>query len=1473
MSIKGFVDLNRRFVHADRCDPDESQDYARELGLIDGTLGWEDLLKRRRVVLLAEGGAGKTRELEHQAQQRRVAGEFAFFATLQNVARVGLETALQASLQQLKAWRGSSQPAYFFLDSIDEAKSAQIRLREALESISRGIQGAEVRAHVVVTGRLSDWEARADLLQLEQVLPLPAEDLALAPIEGRALIAQMVRHEKTPPSPPAEVPLIVRLNELDKPRIRKFAESQEVQDVEDFLVAIEQADLWRFARRPLDLGWLIDEWRQRKAFEPLATMLERSLRYRLRETDQHRGRQHTLDEQKGFEALERIGAALVLQKLEYIEVPDSTLDLTEQRRGVRLSEVLHEWPERDRVLLINRAVFDPLVSGLVRLHNDNRGEVRGFLAARWFKRLLSANRSYGSISDLLFRSTYEVELIVPSLRQTVAWLSIWDERIAREALRRDPSLLMNAGDPGSLSFTTRASILRRVAAGTRGRRHFEYASADHLKRLVHEDLAPLMRELSEQLEDSVAGRMMLFLLIELGHLESCADLAVRAAHRRWRDPFTAVFSGRALMTVGSGADRRCYAQHVIDRVDVLDPTVVWDAVEQLFPQEMSVAELIGILTKLNLTSDEHWRFDSLFKTLPARLTDLTQLEEIARLFIDRATREQAQSLRDHKQPFHRALETLSLRMYELLGWGKTSQVALQAVCTVMHREAYRKRNEALYAAAMASAPRRRALLWVARESYRGSDLLPLEYAHELWHFRVLGLPFALQVEDIEWLLQDARARPSAEERALAADAILWLQQQHSLGETVVEQLRAAGADNPAVQEFLAARLASREPTEEEIRRDQRSQEVDARNAIQLAESESSWIKLADRVRADPERFRRLPPPSSESMDADLYHVAELLFALGENRNRYAISSLNRLAPLFDATVRSALEEGFMRFWKCWKPTLLSERAAAERNCINTFDRIGLIGVSLEAARGAHWAKPLSHQEAVRAAGYATLELNGFPSWLTALAQDQPAAVREALVQELSIELALPADTHPDTLGDIATASKDVKSLVASFLLQQLTQGMALSKPVLRRVLEVLIQGGADRVVLAGYLEGQLKGLGLTDPDFPMFLAALLRVSAHPAELALREGLRKLTRADKTRAVLRMLPALTHDADTDAPDMLSQLPFAILLDLARMAYRRLPGKASAAASELDRDGHINEARSTLFKTIATTPGRATYEALQRFQRDRTVTLKADRMSELAFERAAADSEMPAWSSEEVVRFEDDALMVPRNAADLQRTVSNRLRDLQHDLLHGDFRQGPELARTTTEEEVQNLVARELRAREGRSYSLEREPHVAEEKKPDVRFHATASEASVPMEIKVAETWAFTELVVALNTQLIGQYLRAREDRHGILLIVHQRPRPQGWRHTSGQWLGFPQLIEELRALARQIAGRSPQAPQVSIEVLDVSSVTLRGTTKKTKPKPKSKPKPKPKAKTKQRTPNTRRESLRRNSTGISRKRNA
>ena len=110
------VALDRRFYEwREDADGLAHSPYRAAAGLSDGMLGWPDLLAKRRVVILAEAGSGKTEELTEQTCLQTAAGKFAFYATVQDVGRDGLESALRpAHRARMKPRRYNTQNGWFF---------------------------------------------------------------------------------------------------------------------------------------------------------------------------------------------------------------------------------------------------------------------------------------------------------------------------------------------------------------------------------------------------------------------------------------------------------------------------------------------------------------------------------------------------------------------------------------------------------------------------------------------------------------------------------------------------------------------------------------------------------------------------------------------------------------------------------------------------------------------------------------------------------------------------------------------------------------------------------------------------------------------------------------------------------------------------------------------------------------------------------------------------------------------------------------------------------------------------------------------------------------------------------------------------------------------------------------------------------------------------------------------------------------
>jgi hypothetical protein len=118
-----FVDLDRQFVPLNK-DQAPSLDVGRFWGArLSGWLGWEELRRRRRVILLAEASSGKTEEFRYQSDVLNAAGTPAFFLRIEELADQGTETALDSESAKLlrHGWLGLVKHGSFSIRSTKPA--------------------------------------------------------------------------------------------------------------------------------------------------------------------------------------------------------------------------------------------------------------------------------------------------------------------------------------------------------------------------------------------------------------------------------------------------------------------------------------------------------------------------------------------------------------------------------------------------------------------------------------------------------------------------------------------------------------------------------------------------------------------------------------------------------------------------------------------------------------------------------------------------------------------------------------------------------------------------------------------------------------------------------------------------------------------------------------------------------------------------------------------------------------------------------------------------------------------------------------------------------------------------------------------------------------------------------------------------------------------------------------------------------
>jgi hypothetical protein len=1437
------VDLDRRFLEWKEGDDADAGVWAR-LRIADGTLGWPDLLKKRRVVVLAEGGSGKSTEFIRQAELQAAAGSDAWYLTVQDVAQSGIENSLAvADRVGYRDWLVSDRPAWLFVDSVDEARLNHVRFEQCLRQLGTGIAGAEGRAHVIISSRHSDWEPQRDPKRLNKELPLPKERASPPPPTPDEHLVSILHHEKEEISDKlAESLLVVVMVGLDADRVRRFAEGQGLTDIDPLLARIEQADLWDFARRPLDLGWLLEFWRREGRLGTLAETLKASLTERLKESDPERARLGILDSARAMRALERLGAAMVFGHVSTIAIPDHELQLAVSEKTLKLEEVLPDYTGVERAELLSRPVFDPGTFARTRFHNDNLGVVRSYLAARWLWRLRSANLGVRDLFALLFGECYGVELIMPSVRETAAWLALWDRDVALEVARREPWILLTGGDPGSLTAETRRNVLTELARRMTGGFVLPQLDNDSLKRFSKPDLSATVRELWVTHPQHAELRWLLLRIISLGEIAECVDLAAEVALSPQSDRRYRILGARAVRSSGADEDKRRYAEFILSNIDALPNRVIWDAVDQFFPTYITVTNLLDITGRTNVTDDDgglgfEWQGPELVERLDAH----ADIEKLLRGLLDQLggpvghLRHRPDNREDSYLP---AIATAAYRLLERSHEDQVSPVVVEAALRLgqdHQRISMRpwRRVKDLPDLLLRTSSRRRVVFWEAAARFGDHSALGGRPLEDPYQMRLLGWPPRLTPADLDWLLVDGPIRSEPSQRRLALNAALDVFRTAGEPDEMLERIKAVAMAEPNMRETFEAWTTPRGRTTAEKVQESEIQELMSRNAAERATHDHGWIEFVGGLRENPEQLRQLRPVSDKGVDSRLFSLWQLLSASDHGKNRYAIDTVASVEPILGARLAEELRLALIKFWRAWEPRLTSTRGPTERNQIQTIDCMGITGVTLEANADPAWASRLNDADAERAAAYATLELNGFPRWLTQLAAGQPAVVARVLHHEIEPELDnASAETQYKMLQSLSYADDVVKTLMAPTLLRELRQRGAVPTRALEYMLEVTADHltGSDRGELLRVCLERFSGTQ-SSTEAALYIGAAFLVDSDAAADALGVRLDGLSGGDQTAIVEQLLTLLFGDRFLRSATSPKKLTFSCLSRLVRTAYATVrvsedrPHTGGLAYSPGQRD-HAEWARNAAFKTLVDTPGRATFEMLLRFRDEPEFPIPRDHLTSLAMERAGADSEHAAWQPADAKEFEETKEAPPRTPLDLQRLALTRFADIQVDLLTSDFAQGRTLKQQPDETAVQGWVADRLDLTKRQSYSVERESRVVDEKEPDIRLRARRSEATLPIEVKVSESWTLEQLEDALITQLCGKYLKAQGANHGVLLIVHQHARPIGWLHrSSGAYWSFHQLIDHLRTLAARISAEHPAGPQPEVAVLDVSSVSL------------------------------------------------
>ncbi|TVT50097.1 MAG: hypothetical protein FHK82_16590, partial [Sedimenticola thiotaurini] len=1397
--MERYVPLEREFSLVNKNEEEiDSGEFFSTWGYTK-PIAWDDLYERFRCVVLAEAGAGKTEEFRQRAGSLADKGKPAFFIRIEDI-EADFYTAFDIGDEmQFNAWLQSTEEAWFFLDSVDEARLENPRaFAKALKRFSKGIKRGAHRAHIYLSSRPYAWRPKEDQRLLDDLLYLPApqEDV-----------------DENQNSKPESALAIYSMRHLDAGRIRKFCVARSAENIDRLLGEIDRANLWSLAERPFDLEGILIKWADDNTLEGRLALLRHNIDKRLR--DEHcsdRAQRQPLNIEQAKEGARRLAAAVVLTGQVGINIPDAT----PIKPGIEAESVLADWNPQDVRALLERGVFNDIIYGAVRFrHRD----VRELLAAEWFAALLNSGNSRHSVEALFFREQYGQKFITRRLRPILPWLVLFDGEVRRKALAIQPEITVESGDPSQLPLSERqellANIVRRIALDEDDRSARDNSA---IARIANPDLTEYAQQLIEKFGTSDDAIFFLGRLVWQGEMEECTPSLVAIATDNSRGIYARIASVRAVMTCGSFEQRQSLWQQLNESGDQIPHNLLAELVQEAAPKSQSVTQIVVSLGKLP----------------PYERFEVTGLGDAIHKFIERLDHEDdhhalilllnglhvyldmppyVERQECHVSKEHAWLLSPAIHSVEKLTLARNESVLDETALSTMlmvpaHRhwhsndlDEYKDNlhklvpdwpelNDALYWASIEQAR-------VAETERTGKSLTddwPASWLGHFWNFDLDGLPR---------LLEYANSRSLTDDRAVALSTAFRVYLQNEMHEETLTSLRDAVSNDPSLQDRLEAMLnppvsdTSRRHAEEHAEYERKREEEEE----QRKKDRDTWIA---KLLTNPNQVHTPSGIKQGELINNQYWLMLELHDRYSTNDRSEYANWKALIPDFGEAVAQAYRDAAMTHWRHYVPSLGSEEG--RDNSIPLSLIFAMAGLEIEATENSEFFCNLDEEQARHALRYITWQLNGFPSWFERVDQAFPALTEEVVAKELIWELENTGTDKPMhyILHDIVYHAPWLHARIAPVILEWIEANPTRISQNRHYCLHILVKGEIDPVKLADLACSQITQS--SDPSSIAWWYAL-RVDCDPTN-SIPELEHWLSTLDDDKATLAAQVFITaliggshvsdsgpHFGNFRTAEHLKSL--YILMHQYIRVQEDIDRSGGRAYSPNQRDD-AQKARNSLFKLLSEIPGKKSYTVIEALAHEHPNTDYRPWMAKQAYKRAEEDGDLEPWTAEQVSEFAKSQTITPTTHHQIFDLAMNRLHDLKSWVERGNDSPWKTWQRVEGETEMRTLIAGWLNHQCRDQYTTAQEPELANSQRMDISLLTTGVPSPVPIELKLLDKgWSGPGLCERLRNQLVGDYLREESAGCGVLLLVWQGRVPEKRWAINGNRVGLRDLASALK----------------------------------------------------------------------------
>lgn len=1392
---------------------------------------WPDLEAEYRVILLSDAGAGKTHEALHRAQRGYQEGLASFFIRIEDIDADFDEAFEVGTSGQFEEWLASVDEAWFFLDSVDEARLDNPKAFEkAIKRFAKRIRPAMHRAHIIITSRPYAWRFKGDTALVERHLPFKAlKEEPKQEAEGASLGND--QKDKSPVN-------IYGLKALDVEDIRFFARHRDTSNIEQLIAEIQRANLIEMASRPFDLEALLSKWQSDGELGGRLQSLQHMVEIRLGEIDPDRKERQQLNKQRARDGARRLAAAVTLSNEAGILVPD----ITHERTGIDAETVLADWENPTDVRkLLERGIFNDILYGAVRFRH--RG-IRELLAAEWLHQLVQKGNSRREIESLLFREQYGELVIVPRFRPILPWLILFDESIRNRALSIDPKILFEGGDPARLPLSVRETVLNAVVERI-VLEHDDDGVRDNavIVRLAQKDLSDCVQRLIKQHAENDLVIFFLGRLVWLGGMDRCLNDLTKIALQPERSLYARIAAVRAVATTGTNLELETLWRSVNALQKELPARLLVEFLEDAEFSDSTVMLLLGSIRKLT----------------PHKRYEVSGLDGLIFKFIEKSKQSELEDSHDvlatlssgldqflDQAPYYNSRGSLVSREFSWL-YGHVVHIAEILVSArsqhcfdndfldvLIRRPALRHSldykesdfDERLKALIPLWSEFNDRYFWRTIETLSIDRRCPSQHLNKvrwaMWNEHY----WFFNEECFDRVLSFFTTKKSKDDQFIVLSLAFQIYLQADRSEGLMNQLERTICDKERLSNELEGLLSSSKPEGPSEHLDPEFRELERKREAEEAERQRNRKKWIEDIRANPNKIRRPDGLKAGDWTNNQYWLMCELQGNGlDTASKEADWRL--LIPEFGEEIAVAFRDAAIRHWRLYTPQLVSEGAdLSSKLYVFAF---AMLGLEYESREVEGFVDGLSQAEVVHALRYLAGALNGFPDWLEALNNVWPEQVLDAVWRELKWEL---ENTHELPLNyiihDVVHHAPWLHSQLTPLVQKWVDEHPNADPRLLSSCFQILDLGQVSRDWFASVAKSKISCEANVD-NLAKWYALWVDTAPEISISALEFWLQSLSFHNASLAaqkiVMYLLGSRQEWGGWTFFEAYKTPYFLAKLTTLMHEYIRVEDDKTHEGKEfysVDLRDEAKRARSRLFELLSEIPGKETYCALTELSTAHRVEFYRKWALKEARKRAALDSDDDPWNDSQVFDFSSEMQSKPSTHRQLFDLGVLHLNDFKDWLEQGNGSLYETYQKASDETEMRKIIAHWLNEHARGRYTCAQENPLANDQRPDIWLQHPSVISPVPIELKLLDKgWSGPYLCERLRNQLAGDYLREVTAGCGVFLLVWQGSRPARQRRVDGKLVGVSGLQQALKNYWNSISDQFSNVSSIEVVLVDLT----------------------------------------------------